>query len=166
MQTFILIAVGVLFITSTLFLFLYFTLKQKYKKSQKEHKELLSKYDLISKSINSLKNELSTKRIGFYQGTTTLKNESQSTTGDVYTYNVHVKELDRYTNGMSKLELIELEIVSGFSPSQYDWVKTCATSNFSKIKKTCDIEWLESEETTKELRKQKLEKLKDIETKL
>jgi virulence-associated protein VapD len=163
MQTFILIMLGLFFSTSILFTILYFTLKNKYKK---EHLDFVNKFDFLSKSISRLKNELSTKRVGYYQGTVNLMRTSNDKKGDTYTYNIHVKELDRFTNGMSKIELIDIEIISGFSPIQYDYVKKCARDCFSSVRKTSDIEWLESEETTKEQRKQKLDKLKEIESKI
>ncbi len=166
MQTIILIALGAFFITSTLFLALYVIINNKYKKEHKTNTELVSKFYLLSKSINRLKDELSTKRVGYYQSNITLKENSDSPSGDVYVYNIHVKELDKYTNGMSKIKIIDIEIVSGFSPNKYEWVKECARNTFSTIRKTADIEWLESEETTKEQRREKLEKLKDLESKL
>lgn len=61
---------------------------------------------------------------------------------------------------MSKIRLNEIEVTSGYDHNQYDWVKKCAREMFSSLMKTSDIEWLESEESIKELRKQKLEKIK------
>lgn len=166
MQIPILIALGIFFLTSILLLILYTKVKDKYDEIQKEHIKLTDKFKALNDKLILFKDELSTKRIGCYQSTTTLKNGINDKKGDIYTYTIHVKELDRYTNGMSKIQLINLEITSGFRSDQYSWVTSCAKSNFSSLKKTSEIEWLESEETIKEMRKEKLKKLGDIENNL
>lgn len=73
---------------------------------------------------------------------------------------MYVREQDRYANGLSKIELTKIEIISGFDPNQFEWVKTSLTQKFSSLKETKDIEWLESEENIKKLRKEKLQKIK------
>lgn len=73
-----------------------------------------------------------------------------------------MQELDRYTNGDCKIQLSNIEISSGFSIEQYDWVKRGLRERFVTVKPQKDIVWLESEESIKELRKQKLEKLKEL----
>lgn len=163
MQISILIALGVFFLTSITLFILFLRLKKTHKKEHSEHSELITKYESLAENIIRIKEELSTKRIGYYQATTTLKNKQTDTIGDPYVYMIHVKELDRYSNGMSKIELSNIEIISGFKSDQYNWVKTCAKNNFSSLKKTSEIEWLESEESTKEMRKEKLKKIADIE---
>ena len=83
--------------------------------------------------------------------------------GEPYKCILYVKELDRYTNGMSKIELTEIELISGFDSSQFDHVKRTMRTKFSSLKKTSEIEWLESEDSIKELRRQKLKKIVEIE---
>jgi hypothetical protein len=85
----------------------------------------------------------SSDRIGFYTDTTTLINEKKESIGK-YAYNVNVRELDKYTNGMSKIQLISVEITYGFDPDKYNWIKTSVINKFSSLKKESEIEWLES----------------------
>ena len=63
----------------------------------------------------------------------------------------------------SKIELTNVELIAGFDNSQFDHVKNSMRIKFSSLKKTTEIEWLESEETIKELRKQKLKKIAELE---
>jgi hypothetical protein len=86
---------------------------------------------------------LGNNRIGFYTDTTTLVNDKKESIGK-YAYTINVVELDKYTNGMSKIKLINVEITHGFDPDKYDWVKTSVVNKFSSLKKENEIEWLES----------------------
>ncbi len=63
---------------------------------------------------------------------------------------------------MSKIELTDVELISGFDNSQFDHVKRTMRTKFSSLKKTSEIEWLESEDNIKEIRKQKLKKISEI----
>lgn len=75
---------------------------------------------------------------------------------------VTVKEIDRYTNGESKVEIESID--PGISEERMskkrieDYIKT----QFISIIKTTDVTWLESEESIKEQRKNKLEHLKEV----
>ena len=89
-----------------------------------------------------------------------IEDKAKGLKSDKYNVIIYVKEIDRFTNGMSKIQLTSIELVSGFDPSQFEWVKTSMKNKFKSIKKTSDIEWLESEDAIKKLRKDKLEKLK------
>ena len=88
--------------------------------------------------------------------------KTKGLTGERYDCMIYVKELDRYVNGESNIEIEKIELISGYDPNNYNWVKQGMKDRFLSIKKTADVEWLESEEHIKELRKQKLEKLKKI----
>ena len=84
-------------------------------------------------------------REGYYTEIVNLMSEDQNKKGEKGTpYNVHVfvSELQKYNNGLSKIQLVKSEVVSGFDTSKYDWVLTSIRSNFSSIRKTSDIEWL------------------------
>ena len=73
----------------------------------------------------------------------------------------YVQELDKYTNGDSKIKLKEVEVVAGFSRSNYPDVKDVITQKFCSIKESKDVEWLESEEDIKTQRKKKLKAIKE-----
>lgn len=90
----------------------------------------------------------SSDRVGFYTDTTTLINDKKVSLGN-YVYNVNVRELDKYTNGMSKIQLVSVEMISGVDKDQYDWIKKCVESKFSSLKKESEIEWLESKNNKK-----------------
>ena len=164
MQTLTLIGLIVFFTLSILFLTLYFVLRNKFVKLQTNYEK--SQKDFQEKN-QKIKDELISdiNRIGFYEETINLVNKDDKKagkTGEPYDLIVYVKEIDRYTNGFSKIKMTNLELISGFDHSQYTWVKQCVTEKFSSLKKTSDVEWLESEEDIKELRKQKLAKLEKI----
>jgi hypothetical protein len=76
---------------------------------------------------------------------------------------VYVTEIDRYTNGESKINLETIE-VSGSIINSYniDILKKIATNKFSHIVKTSDIYWMESEIEIKEQRREKLKQLKAL----
>jgi len=169
METTILIALGVFFSSSALLLFLYLKTLNESKKTISNLKNDIDnsniKFKNLKTNLDILKNELSTKRIGYYDTSINLLSAEDRAKGkksDQYDLQVHVKELDRYTNGLSKIEIIKLDLISGYDQSQYDWVKQVLREKFASIKKTADITWLESEENIKEMRKQKLENIKTL----
>lgn len=126
-------------------------------------KKLKTKYENILLGFDELKNNiLNEKKIGYYFGQIDLLSKADKAAGkkgETYDYTVHVEEVDRYTNGMSKLKLLKVEITNGYDQSQYEWVKETTASKFSTIKLTKDVEWLESVETIKTKRKEKLAEL-------
>jgi len=159
MTILILIALGVCFSTSILFLVLYLKMK---KKCVEIDSNLQNTKDLIS-SYEDLKN-LSNRR-GYYENTINLmspEDKKNGLKGEPYSCILYVKELDRYTNGMSKIELTEIELISGFDSSQFEHVKRTMRTKFPSLKKTSDVEWLESEDNIKEIRRQKLKKISEI----
>ena len=173
MSVLILIALGVCFSTSILFLVLYLKMKKKYVETdsnlQNTHSNLTiitSKYSSLTDIFNNFKKELSLNfRKGYYEYTLSIlsmEERKNGLPGEPYKGILHVKEIDKYTNGMSKIELIDIEIISGYDSSQYDYVKKSMKTKFSSLKKTSEIEWLESEENIKELRRQKLKKISEI----
>jgi len=91
-------------------------------------------------------------RIGFYNDSTILMSaveKEKKMKGEIYVSVIHVTELNSYTNGMSEIKLVGVDVISGFDIYKYDWVKTCLTTKFSSIKKTTDIEWLENKNDKK-----------------
>lgn len=107
---------------------------------------LFVKYRKLKKSIQEYKS-IGTGRYGFY-------NFHYSS---LYSALVYVKELDRYTNGFSKIEIYKIETTC--SVSYRDNTINMIKDKFISLKNTSDIEWLESEDQIKKLRKEKLEKI-------
>jgi hypothetical protein len=126
-------------------------------------KKLKTKYENLLLGFDELKNNiLNEKKIGYYCGQINLVSKEEKADGkkgETYYYTVHVEEVDRYTNGMSKLKLLNVEVTYGYDHSQYEWIKETTASKFSTIKLTKDVEWLESLETIKTTRKKKLEEV-------
>lgn len=173
MEILILIAVGVLFSSSALLLYLYLNILNKSKETISELKDEVdkssTKFKNLKDELEILKDELSSKKIGFYEDKVNLLSAEDRAAGknsEQYKLVVHVKELDRYTNGLSKIQIIKLDVMSGYDHEQYEWVKHCIKERFVSIKKTVEITWLESEENLKEIRKQKLAKIENLKSKL
>jgi len=84
-------------------------------------------------------------RIGYYSDKVDLT-DSKDTLKSVterYKVRVFIKEVEKYSNGLLKIELTKVEVLEGWNPNQYDWVKTCIKYKFSSLKKESDITWLE-----------------------
>lgn len=156
----------VFFLLSIIFFILYLRMKNKYIKTDEELQDSQKFNKVLNSTLSSIKDELTTKRIGYYEDSVNIlspEDHRNNKPGDAYKIITHVKELDRYTNGMSKISITDMEVISGFDTYQYEYVKKCMGNKFQSVKKTSDIEWLESEESLKEVRKQKLEKIMNIE---
>ena len=142
-----------------IFCILFFIFHMKMKKSYKNKlQELQKSNDILNSNLLSIKEDFTTKRNGYYSDSTRLLSINKKSS-NLYDFIIYIKEIDRYTNGMSKIEMTNIEVVSGIDISQDDYLKTCIKNRFQSIKKTSDIEWLDSEESLKEMRKQKLEKI-------
>lgn len=125
-------------------------------------KTLTEKYNLLEEKYKFAIEELMPSRKGWYNFSVLLqddKDKGDNSKGDIYDVIIYVKEIDRYTSGLSKIQITDIEIVTGFDNKQFEWVKTCIRKKFASIKKTADIQWLESELSIKEARKQKLNKI-------
>lgn len=150
------------FSASAVFIPLFLIVKEKYKNIKIELKKSKDDFNILTDKLNMLKDELSTKRNGFFSETITLLSKEEKAdgkTGDPYNFIIYIKELDRFTNGMSKIQLTDIELISGYDNYQYEWAKQCIKDKFSSLKKTSEIDWLESEESIKDMRKQKLKNL-------
>lgn len=132
---------------STYLVYKIFRWKEKYK-------NLSKKYTSIIDNAKELQSPL---RNGFYKQTINLSDVKDSLNIEPYDCLVYVKELDKFTNGTSKIELKKVEVIDGFNIKKYEFVKSVVSHRFCSIIKTEDIEWLESEESLKFKRKQKIE---------
>jgi hypothetical protein len=125
---------------------------------------LLSKYTKLKNKIiamNSVINELKKPlRHGYY----TKSINRTSITGAVtnFTSFVYVNELDRFTNGKSKIEIEHIEPGINDALVNNDSVVKFINNEFISIIDTSYIEWLESEVQIKEMRKNKLNRLQEF----
>lgn len=165
-QTILIITSSVFLSTSILFLILFFNIKNKSKLKIKKLDDTVKSYSntisVLNEKLNNIKNLSISGRNGFYSDTVNLlspEDKKNGTSGETYYFTIYVKELERYTNGMSKIKLINIEVTGGFQIDQYSWIKESQEKRFSSLKKTSEIEWLEIEQDLKELRKEKLEKI-------
>jgi len=153
----------VFYILTAIFFIISAVVSLLFYKSKKENKSLKTKYDDLLSDLTSLKDRLlNNKRIGYYCDHIELQSRADKAAnikGDIYYYTVHVEEIDRYVNGMSKINLLSVEITGGYDHSQYEWVKKTTKDKFSSIKLSADVEWLESVESIKKIRHDKLSEI-------
>ena len=76
-------------------------------------------------------------------------------------YIIPLSEIDRYTNGESKISLDKIEISCGNKLFNRSGGESFIRNDFQSLIKTTDITWLESEQSIKEARKNKLAQLKE-----
>lgn len=82
-------------------------------------------------------------RIGYYNDTTTLVGgDDILKTRNQYISTIHVKEIEKYSNGLSKIESVGIDVIHGFEPDNYDVIKSSLKLRFSTLRKTSDIQWL------------------------
>lgn len=119
---------------------------------------VLYKYLMLNRKVSkTIKNIESPIRKGYYE--ISLEQGTQKTQIDIH---VFVKEIDRYTNGNSRLKLDNIEIHCGNNLYDKKSILIYVRKTFVSLKKTSDIEWLESENAIKEARKNKLSHLKNV----
>jgi len=129
----------------------------------KDNKNLESKVNELKLTLkdNILNLNL---REGFYDKIFKLAITESSEDVDQFETKIFVIELEKYTNGYSKIKLVKTDVLNGFKIDKYDWVRELSERKFSSIVKTSDITWLEVDEDIAELRKEKLTRLlKEIE---
>lgn len=112
-----------------------------------------------SKFNRLLKEFVSDDRIGYYDSNGIYLIDDPN--GRFYC-RIFVKELEKYTNGMSKIELQNIEVIN-YPANGNNYiadVKLRIKNQFSILKKTSDIEWLEPTKNIKQQRREKLEQIK------
>ena len=107
------------------------------------------KYQNLKTNIKEYE-DIGTGRRGFYHYGTPVNS---------YYSIVYVKEVDRYTDGFSK---IQLESIEPYNKYNYNNALGSIKNSFISLKKTDSIDWLESEDHIKKVRKEKLENIKKI----
>lgn len=137
----IIVILSLLFVSSLGFML---TFKSKYQTL----KDKFTKLDSFIKDVES------PLRKGYYR-------EKGWTQGNIkFDVIIFVSEIDRYKNGESRIKLDSVEIDVDKGAFNYNSAYNFAKNTFLTLRKTADIEWLESENEIRELRKSKLEHLK------
>lgn len=155
----LIISTTILAISTIVFGFMFSNMKSKFTKSEVLSRKFQKKYESSQKKYESSTQIIvSPIRKGMYTEKVTLV-QDENPKGYLYECVIYVNELDRYTNGDSKIIMTDIELVKGYSPDQYQYVMQGMTERFCTTKKTNDIEWLESEKSLKDIRKEKLKKL-------
>lgn len=107
------------------------------------------KYLKLKEGLKSYE-KIGTGRCGFYKYIGAY---------NYYNAYVYVIEIDRYTDGYSKIEIDKIEPLNKSYSSESN---EKAKNNFISLKLTSEIEWLESEDHIKKLRKEKLDQINKI----
>jgi hypothetical protein len=102
------------------------------------------KYTILQKQVLSYE-KIGTGRYGFY------KVDSRAI--------IYVVELDRYKDGYSKIKIDNIEPYNSIDP---DRSERSARASFVTLRPTKDIEWLESEDAVRKMRKEKLDQIKKL----
>jgi len=149
----------VLFLFAGTIGYLYYLL---YKKKE-ENKKLKTTEKTLKENLKE--NILNLKlREGFYEMTFKLAEKEDTNDSSDYDTKIHVIETEKYVNGYSKIKHVKTDVLSGFSPNQYEYVKTLSVRKFDTLVETDNIEWLEVDQDIKELRINKINSvLKEIE---
>ena len=74
---------------------------------------------------------------------------------------VYVNELDRYTNGESKIEINKIDPCIDETKMSKERIEKYIKDKFRSLVKTSDVIWLESEQSIKDIRRQKLKQLEE-----
>ena len=120
-------------------------------------------YNSLNKKYNNLIDKASTLidelnkplRMGYYKMTCI-----QDNTIDYFPI-VYVSEIDRYTNGECKIKLERVEISCGNKNFSVTSAEIFVRKEFKSLVNITDITWLESEQTIKDQRKNKLKQLEN-----
>lgn len=145
-MNYLLLLSAVPFIILSIFLYI------RYRHYKVNYENLSEKYKDVRKDIREMNKSL---RKGYYEEKVNFC-ETKGGQGDPYDCVVYIEELDRYTNGDSKIKLTKVEVINGFHSNLYSQARSAVERKFCTIKPTKDIEWLESEGKLKEKRREKL----------
>lgn len=122
-------------------------------------KELSKIKDDLTKKLSNINKKMICNK-GFIDVNTTASKSTEK-----WVTRVMVEEVERYTNGYSKLELIDIQVISGPGGRADDVIKY-VRNTFSNLEITKDVTWLVPEEDVTEIRKKKLKSLLDDVNKL
>jgi hypothetical protein len=123
---------------------------------------LFFKYRKLTKNIrNIVENLQKTWRRGYITQSLVITNNNPEIKDIDFEPILYLREIDRYTNGTSKVEIEKIEYGIDSEKFNIQRLDKYIRERFKSIVKTTDVIWLESENEIKELRKNKLEQLKN-----
>ena len=121
-----------------------------------KYNKLKNKFNDVTKIVDDLKKPV---RRGYIK-----KDLTSNPTGGAqikFESFIYVKELDRFTNGESKIEIESIEEGIDDAKVNNKAIVEYINESFISIVKTTDVVWLESEVSIKEMRKNKLAQLEE-----
>jgi len=125
------------------------------------YQKLYSKFSKFSKKVENILEESKPLRKGYYKVSLCYHDESRFLGADFESV-IYVTEIDRFTNGESQIKIDKIDVGVSNSKVSHKSIENFITSSFVSVKNTSEIEWLESEQSIKDVRKNKLNQLKSI----
>lgn len=122
---------------------------------------LISNNRLKKKVENTIKDLSKPLRKGYIKKDLVSTNSDTDEKIQFFSY-IFVKEMDRYTNGQSKIEIDEIEYGIDDAKVNHSKIEGFIRGDFKSVINPNEVIWIESENTIKEMRKAKLEVLKGI----
>lgn len=126
---------------------------------------LFFKYRKLTSNIKNIRNIVEnlqkTWRRGYITQSLVITNDNPEIKDIDFEPILYLREIDRYTNGTSKVEIEKIEYGIDSEKFNIQRLDKYIRERFKSIVKTTDVIWLESENEIKELRKNKLEQLKN-----
>lgn len=126
---------------------------------------LFFKYRKLTSNIKNIRNIVEnlqkTWRRGYITQSLVITNDNPEIKDINFEPTLYLREIDRYTNGTSKVEIEKIEYGIDSEKFNIQRLDKYIRERFKSIVKTTDVIWLESENEIKELRKNKLEQLKN-----
>jgi len=126
---------------------------------------LFFKYRKLTSNIKNIRNIVEnlqkTWRRGYITQSLVITNNNPEIEDIDFEPILYLREIDRYTNGTSKVEIEKIEYGIDSEKFNIQRLDKYIRERFKSIVKTTDVIWLESENEIKELRKNKLEQLKN-----
>lgn len=126
---------------------------------------LFFKYRKLTSNIKNIRNIVEnlqkTWRRGYITQSLVITNDNPEIKDINFEPTLYLREIDRYTNGTSKVEIEKIEYGIDSEKFTIERIDKYIRERFKSIVKTTDVIWLESENEIKELRKNKLEQLKN-----